>query len=448
MNNKDEELDVLREALAVSPDNLPLQRRLGELLLEQKAFEEAEAAFKNALGLTANDARSLRGLAMAYHRQGKNSAALVVMDELLAAREHAGDLLLHARILLSSGQAQAAVAAFELARELDSTAHDQELADKLGIDADPACADVVDGRVRAPAGSDVLLNDVEAIEKPALDFSQVGGMDSVKEEIRMKIIFPLTNKDLYKAYGKAIGGGILMYGPPGCGKTYLARATAGEIKAGFISVGLHDVLDMWLGQSEQKLHQLFQQARKSAPCVLFFDEVDALAASRSDMRHSAGRHIINQFLSELDGVETSNEGVLILAATNAPWHVDSAFRRPGRFDRILFVPPPDDQARQAILELLLRDKPHDKIDYSQLVKKTRQFSGADIKALVDKAIEEALALAMKKGQPIPLNTKMLCQASAKIRPSASEWFGTARNHALYANESGLYNDVLDYLNVR
>jgi len=137
-----------------------------------------------------------------------------------------------------------------------------------------------------------------------------------------------------------------MYGPPGCGKTYVARATAGEIKAGFLSVGINDVLDMWIGNSERNLHELFESARTHKPCVLFFDEVDALGAARSDMRHHAGRQLINQFLAEMDGVKTSNEGVLILAATNAPWHLDPAFRRPGRFDRILFVPPPDAAARR------------------------------------------------------------------------------------------------------
>src|SRR5439155_12031124 len=189
------------------------------------------------------------------------------------------------------------------------------------------------------------------------NFQDVGGMGHVKEEIRMKIIHPLTHPELYKAYGKAIGGGILMYGPPGCGKTHLARATAGEVHAGFIAVGINDVLEMWIGQSERNLHETFERARAHKPCVLFFDEVDALGASRSDLRHSTGRQLINQFLAELDGVQSSNDGVLILAATNAPWHLDAAFRRPGRFDRIVFVPPPDAPARAAILRILLKGKP-------------------------------------------------------------------------------------------
>lgn len=239
-----------------------------------------------------------------------------------------------------------------------------------------------------------------------------------------------------------------MYGPPGCGKTHLARATAGEVKATFLSVGINDVLDMWIGQSEQKLHGLFQTARDNTPCVLFFDEVDALGASRTDMRQSAGRQLINQFLAELDGVEFSNDGILILAATNAPWHLDAAFRRPGRFDRILFVPPPDFKACEEILKVMLRDKPVDNVEASVLAKKAKGFSGADVKAVIDWAVEEKLKEAMKSGVPEPLRTRELLRAFKAVRPTTKEWFATARNYALYSNQGGLYDDILDYLNIK
>jgi SpoVK/Ycf46/Vps4 family AAA+-type ATPase len=165
------------------------------------------------------------------------------------------------------------------------------------------------------------------------------------------------------------------------------------------------------------------------------------------MRQSAGRQLINQFLSELDGVEASNEGVLILAATNAPWHIDSAFRRPGRFDRIIFVPPPDGPARAAILQILLKGKPVDSIDYDFLGKKSDQFSGADLKAAIDVAVEGKLRQAMKKGAPTPLTTKDLQAAVKKLKPTTKEWFSTARNYALYSNQGGFYDDILRYLKI-
>ena len=207
-------------------------------------------------------------------------------------------------------------------------------------------------------------------------------------------------------------------------------------------------MDMWIGNSEKQLHALFEQARRNAPCVLFFDEVDALGASRTDMKTSGSRHLINQFLSELDGVNVSNEGVLILAATNAPWHLDSAFRRPGRFDRVLFVPPPDRAARTAILQIMLSGKPTDSVSCDVLAKKLDGFSGADLKAVVDVAIEAKLTQAMKEGIPKPLSTKDLQRASSRVKPSTAEWFSTAKNYAMFSNQGGAYDDILDYLNLR
>jgi SpoVK/Ycf46/Vps4 family AAA+-type ATPase len=273
-------------------------------------------------------------------------------------------------------------------------------------------------------------------------------MQKLKEEIRMKIIYPLTQPDLFKAYGKRAGGGILMYGPPGCGKTHLARATAGEVQAAFLSIGLHDVLDMYIGQSERNLHGVFELARSKAPCVLFFDEVDALGGNRADMRHNAMRQVINQLLSEMDGVDASNEGVLILAATNTPWYVDQALRRPGRFDRVLFIPPPDVMARDAILHLLLQGKPIAQIDYARLARETRDFSGADLRGAVDQAVEAKLSVAMRSGGLALLTTNDLLEAIHKQRPTTLEWFETARNYAVYANDGGMYDDVLAYLKIK
>ncbi len=240
----------------------------------------------------------------------------------------------------------------------------------------------------------------------------------------------------------------MLYGPPGCGKTFIAKATAGEINANFINVSLNDILDMWVGNSEKNLHDIFEIARANKPCVLFFDEIDALGASRSDMKNSASRHLINQFLQELDGIESDNDGILILGATNAPWHLDTAFRRPGRFDRIIFIPPPDEDARESILQLKLKGKPVSTINYKKLAKLAADYSGADIEAAIDIAIEEKLEASFKTGIPQPIEEKDLAKAMKKHNASTKEWFVSAKNFALYANESGLYNDVLSYLKIK
>jgi ATP-dependent 26S proteasome regulatory subunit len=443
----DEALDALREALRVSPNNIALRQHFAETLLGRGRAEEAEKEFREALGNAPNSLSLKLGLARAFYQQGKHSHALVIVEDLIKnPNAPARAFLLHARLLAGIGEIEKAVSEYRRAVELDRSVADAEFAGRLGIGADETESEVVEGKVRGSWEEEDKPVERE-IERPEINFKDVGGMEKVKEEIRLKIIHPLTHPELYKAYGKPIGGGILMYGPPGCGKTYLARATAGEIKAAFIAVGINDVLDMWIGRSERNLHELFEQARNHKPCVLFFDEVDALGASRSDMRHHAGRQLINQFLAEMDGVQSSNEGVLILAATNAPWHLDSAFRRPGRFDRILFVPPPDNAARAAILRLQCRGKPVGEIDYEHVAKKCENFSGADLKAVVDIAVERKLHEAMKTGKPLPLTTKDLVAGASAQKPTTKEWFATARNYALYSNQGGIYDDILQHLKI-
>ena len=441
-------LAALFDAVNLSPENVPLRQHLAEALLAAGRGEEAESQFREGLALSPANVQLKLGLARAFEAQQKDSAALVILEDLVKGRTPPAQAhFQYAKALLRRGEVQQAVAQYKLAVEVDPELADQDFAKKLGIGPGYEESDVVDGRVRAgwqEPGASVE----DKVERPKINFADIGGMDQLKEEIRLKIIHPLSHPELYEAYGKKVGGGILMYGPPGCGKTHLARATAGEIKAGFINVGISDVLDMWIGSSERNLHEIFEQARRAAPCVLFFDEVDALGSRRSDMRQNAGRHLINQFLAELDGMGASNEGVLILAATNSPWHLDPAFRRPGRFDRILFVPPPDATARAGILQILLKGKPIQNIDYGVLAKKTDQFSGADLKGMIDQAIEAKLREAMKAGVPKPLTTPDLAAAAGGVKPTTKEWFTASRNHALYANEGGLYDDILKYMKLK
>jgi len=460
MPNLDDTIESLREALKVSPDNLPLRMLLGENLLSSGRFDEAESEFTTALAKNPDNAKLAVSLAQACFSNGKYSQAQVILEDCLSksevpARAH----LLYSRVMLNEGKLNDARTHYQSAIEREPGLKDQSLEDRLGLkEGNKQESRVSDGperRQAATAGGEIHDYDIDdsedsefaaMVESAGIDFDDVGGMDAVKEQIRMKIIYPLQHPETFKAYGKKTGGGILLYGPPGCGKTYLARATAGQINARFIPIGLHQVLDMWIGSSERNLHEVFEIARKTNPSVLFFDEVDALAASRSDMKQTYHRHSINQFLNELDGVSTSNEGVLILAATNAPWDIDSAFRRPGRFDRIIFIPPPDTSARASILRIILKGKPQDNVDFDFIAKKTDKFSGADLKALVEDCIEKKIEEAMSKGgAPKPITTKDLERSLKVIKPSTSEWFASARNYALYSNESGLYDEIAKYL---
>lgn len=429
-------INSLRDALLLSPDNIPLRTLLAENLLSLEMLDQAEEQY-NILVRTTSSVKSKVGLATVFYKKNKYSACNVILEQLMEEDDMNLDVLtLYAKGLLKENEMARAVEIYNRVLILDPQYYDEELDSNLKLKATEYIAGWEDG------------SDNRFLEKPLIKFDDVGGMDAVKKEIDLKIIKPLLHPDLYKAYGKKIGGGILLYGPPGCGKTYLAKATAGQINARFIDVGLNDILDMWIGNSEKNLHGMFELARANNPSVLFIDEIDALGASRSDMKQSSGRHLINQFLHELDGVSSDNEGILVLGATNTPWNLDPAFRRPGRFDRIIFVPPPDEGTREAILKLKLKNKPVGSMDYRQIAAKTNHYSGADIDAIIDLAIEDKLTAAFEEGIPQPIETKDLLLAIKKHKPSTQEWFATAKNFALFANDTGLYDDILAYLKIK
>ena len=287
---------------------------------------------------------------------------------------------------------------------------------------------------------------VEDIEKPAVRLADVGGMEQVKQRLELAFLGPMRNPELARAFGKTLSGGLLLYGPPGCGKTFIARAVAGELGASFFSVGISDVLEGHVGASERNVTRIFAEARRKAPCVLFFDELDALGQKRSQLSNaSVMRNTVNQLLTEMDSVGTDNDGVFILGATNHPWDLDSALRRPGRFDRMVLVLPPDAPARASILRYHLRDRPVADIDLDRLVRLTEHFSGADLAHVCTTAAERALALSMQIGRLHALTTKDMEAAVKEIRPSTGPWFATARNIVAFANTDGEYDDLSAYL---
>lgn len=426
----------LKEALALSPKNIPLRLRLGKCYEAIFDLKNAEEQYLEVLRIDNKNSKAKEYLAEVYFSLGKYDAAQVVIEEIIDfSSENIEVLELHCKILIKLGEMQSAQEVYKSILELNPEYLNEDFDKQLRVN---------------PLGYTEEIDEdaTQSIEKPKVNFSDIGGMETIKNEISLKIIQPLNHPELYKAYGKKVGGGILLYGPPGCGKTHIARATAGEINASFINVGINDILDMWIGNSEQNLHEIFETARKNTPCVIFIDEIDALGANRNDMAKSGGRTLINQFLAELDGLDSNNDGILILGATNTPWHLDPAFRRPGRFDRIIFVAPPDEKAREEIFELSLKDKPSDTIDFRKLAKASNSFSGADIKAIVDIAIEEKLQESFKTGKLEPISMKSLLNAIKKQSASTKEWFNSAKNYALYSNDSGLYDDILHYLKIK
>jgi SpoVK/Ycf46/Vps4 family AAA+-type ATPase len=285
-------------------------------------------------------------------------------------------------------------------------------------------------------------------ENTGLRLADVAGLADVKARLEAAFLAPMRNPELRKLYGKSLRGGLLLYGPPGCGKTFIARAVAGELGARFMAISFADVVDMYIGSSERNIKEIFDTARQNAPCVVFLDEIDAIGQKRSQLRSTPMRSTVNQLLLELDDVTGANEGVFVLAATNHPWDVDSALRRPGRLDRTLLVLPPDEQAREAVFRYHLRSRPVAGIQLASLAARTDGFSAADIAHICESAAELALLDSARTGQVRMIGQDDLLAALSQVRPSLGPWFDSARNVALFANEGGSYDDLAAYLRHR
>jgi SpoVK/Ycf46/Vps4 family AAA+-type ATPase len=395
------------------------------------------------------------------------------LGRAVAASPDDGTLRLHlAQLLVDAGRAAEAVehAAAVLQRDPGSAAARKLMSAALAPPAPPAPpAGAVAPEPSPEAGPGFDWSEAEAdlgevlpsmfvdgsgeestvsaydVERSSITLADVGGMVEVKKRLNAAFLAPMRNEKLRELYGKSLRGGLLLYGPPGCGKTFVARALAGELGLRFLAVSIADVLDMYVGSSERNVHEIFEAARANTPCVLFLDEVDAIGHKRSRLHSDAMRSAVNQLLTELDGVRGDNEGVFVLAATNAPWDIDPALRRPGRFDRTLLVLPPDKEARDAIWRSQLASRPVAGIDVRRLVKLSDGYTGADIAHACVSAAEMALMDAAETGEVRMIGQADVEQALSEIRPSITPWFETARNVALFANEDGTYDELAAFL---
>lgn len=409
---------ALRGALESDPDNHAVRSHLATLLLAAGRNEES---LEHALRVLVAEPDNIAALRTA------SSAAWNAGDPARAA---------------SYGR---------LADALESTGPGAVAPPPTELDPAPPIPDTAEEVLLAWADTEAVVEpEIGALSPPTMTLADVGGLDEVKRRLELSFLAPMRNPALREQFGKSLRGGLLLWGPPGCGKTFIARALAGEMGASFYEVGLSDVLDMYIGNSERNLASIFDTARRNRPCVLFFDEIDALGQKRSNLRHggAALRGVVNQMLAELDGATSDNEGIFVLAASNHPWDVDPALLRPGRFDRTLLVLPPDAAAREAILRFHLRDRPAEPIDTKALVKSSEGLSGADLALAVEQATEAAMEASITSGTLQPITNRQMVDALRSVRPSIGEWMETAKNFALYGNDSGAYDELAAYLRKR
>ncbi|EPQ73157.1 Cell division protein [Mycobacterium marinum MB2] len=402
----------------------------------------------------------IRELSAAVERSPEVVELRLHLAALLADRGRHAEALGHCSAVLAKDAANAEAlsllqrcsAALAAPAEVVPAQQQQHAPDTAGFDwskAEKQVADIIEPAfVEAPP--DVVgEGDFDVVQRSQVRLADIAGMADAKQQLELSLLGPLRNPELMKAYKVSARGGLLLYGPPGCGKSYLAKAVSGELGASFYQVGIADVLHRWFGDSERSIRAVFDNARRNAPCVLFFDEVDALGHRRSALSGSAGlRTVVNSILEELDSAASSNDGVYVLGATNAPWDVDPALRRPGRFDRMIFVGLPDAEARAGIVRVHLRDRPVSGIDPRAIANRTEGFSGADLAHICDSATQIAMAESMRAGQVRPVTMADIDAAAAQIRPSTGPWFETARNVVEFANNDGTYDDLAKYLRRR
>ncbi|QCQ16721.1 tetratricopeptide repeat protein [Microbacterium sp. RG1] len=399
---EDPVIDALARAVAAAPTDAELRLHLATVLLDRGRTERALAEASTVLAAEPGNARA---------------------REMLA------------RILQAPSPASPASA---------PPAPDSASGD-TGFDWSAAEAEV--GHIAQPVfvGDGAPAFDEHDVQRSSVTLADVGGMREVKERLESAFLAPLRNPELRALYGKSLRGGLLMYGPPGCGKTFLARAVAGELGASFVSVGLSDILGQYMGDSERNVRELFQLARRQAPTVLFIDEIDAIGQRRSLARQNGMRGVVVSLLEELDGLGSDNEGVFVLAATNQPWDVDPALRRPGRLDRTLLVLPPDAQARQAILRHHLAGRPVEGVDLASLAADTEGFSGADLAYVCELASENALLESSRSGVPRLIGMADLRQSIAQVTPSTGPWLESARNVVRFGEDDGTFAQLREYL---
>ena len=424
----DKSIKDYAKAAELDPRNAVIYNNRGDAYYRQQDFDRAIVDYDKALSLNPKYLKAYYNRGLAYACQQDYERAVKDFDKVLQLNPNFAEAY-HIRGL-----------AYDYMGNYDRAIQDYEQSIKLNPDFEEAKTHLEQARQKQSTGGaggamgattggqeGNIVNPVKLLSKPDMDFKDVAGLQKVKELINDMIVYPLLQPDLARKYGKLGGGGVMLYGPPGCGKTYIVKAAAGECKASFINAKISDIMDMYVGNTEKNIHNIFETGRKNTPGVIFFDEVEALGGRRDEMKQQPYQKMaVNQLLYEMDGLEANNADVLVIGATNAPWDVDPALRRSGRFSKIIFIPEPDKNSREQIFKLHSRRFPHAKrINFGRLARATIGYAAADIKQICDDAAAIPWKEAFKGGREREVKMKDFLKAIKKKKSSLPPWYESA-----------------------
>ncbi|MCX6771769.1 MAG: tetratricopeptide repeat protein [Candidatus Micrarchaeota archaeon] len=430
LKNFDKGIADYSKSAELDPKNPVIYNNRGDAYYRKQQFNESIEDYERALALNPKYLKAFynRGLAYAclqdYEKAVEDFTDVIKLNSSFSEAYHIRGL------------------AYDYLNQLDKAIADYDKAIELNPQFTEAInhRDIAKGKQAGGGGTQAIgggdpnaqnqgINAAKLLSRPTMKFDQVAGMKKMKEEINEAIVYPLLKPELAKKYGKLAGGGIMLYGPPGCGKTFIMKAAAGECQSNFINAKISDIVDMYVGNTEKNLHNIFETARKNAPCIVFFDEVEAMAGRREDMGQSNAhmKMAVNQLLFEMDGVESNNSNVLVVGATNAPWDVDPALRRSGRFGKAVIIPEPDFNSRQDILRLHGKKVPAAaRICYFRLALATVGYASADLKAVVEEAAAIPWRTAFKTGHQRSVTTEDFISALKKKKSTLPPWYAQAK----------------------
>ncbi len=429
--NYEKAISDYNKSAELDPRNPVIYNNRGDAFYRKQEFENAILDYDKAISLNPNYLKAFYNRGLAYACQQDYERAIEDFNKVIELNPEFSEAY-HIRGLAFDYMQDYTKAiadydkAIELKPDFQEAVNHRELAKSKMSGAVDASGQPMAAATAEGGGQTV--NAIKLLQKPKIGFGDVAGLAKLKDLINDAIVYPLLQPDLARKYGKLGGGGIMFYGPPGCGKTYVVKAAAGECKSSFINAKISDIMDMYVGNTEKNLHNIFETGRKNAPCIIFFDEMEALGARRDQMQQQPYQKMaVNQLLYEMDGLEAKNENVLIIGATNAPWDVDPALRRSGRFSKHMFVGEPDTVSRKALFQLHSKTRPTKSgIHWGRLARATWGYSAADIKQICDDASSIPWKEAFKSGKERAVEMKDFLKAIKKRKSSLPPWYESAK----------------------